>query len=685
MSESVTPRVHLRTLGPIAVVREDGDSAAPLLTQPRRLAVLIYLVLARPRALHSRDTIVALLWPEADQAGGRHALRNALHGIRQALGDVIITAGDEQVGVNRERVSCDAIDLEADVAAGLLAESLTHYTGELLQGFHVAEAPQFERWLDDERRRIHDLTFRAAVSLADTCRARGDIETALFAARHASALSPDDEVSLRRLMEITNAAGDRAAALREYERFAARAHDDYDVSPGAETLQLVRSLRGPAPASRGGSKDPIRSVPTDPLFDADNPTPGTGAAPAPHHESPRAIAIPPINTVRRRRFAAGLATAFIVVLLVIAWREGPLAQASAPRPSDSATHVTAIGAAARLPERYRTDTVLLRRYLVAEASLQSTKLKAARESFQQLVDDAPFYAPGWAGLGFTLFSSAFDEMAPSDAMPRAVAAANRALALDSTIVEAQTTLIADAMFWRWDLPDARRRIDAALTQHPDDPELRNLLATWHRWRGEVDSAVALKRNALAIDPLSPRYSRQVGSSLYFAHHCREAAEVFRRIAQERREHSYVGFTLYRSLRCIGEMGGAAVALRQHLMETRDTMLAHLLDPPLSPARRDSAIDAVFQARLDRHFALRRSMWRTSTEAMVAYAEMQNRDSTLAWLDSMYVERAFMLHVVPFDPLMDFLRDDPRFQEFLRRLPWKPEQFVSAAARHGAAR
>jgi hypothetical protein len=58
--------------------------------------------------------------------------------------------------------------------------------------------------------------------------------------------------------------------------------------------------------------------------------------------------------------------------------------------------------------------------------------------------------------------------------------------------------------------------------------------------------------------------------------------------------------------------------------------------------------------------------------MVQYAELGNHDSTLVWLDSMYVERAMMLHVVPFDPLMDFLRDDPRFQTFLRRLPWIPQ-------------
>jgi hypothetical protein len=118
-------------------------------------------------------------------------------------------------------------------------------------------------------------------------------------------------------------------------------------------------------------------------------------------------------------------------------------------------------------------------------------------------------------------------------------------------------------------------------------------------------------------------------------------------------------------------------LRESLIGTGDTALAKLLDPPLPPAKRDSAIRAVFSARLDRHFAERQRRWRSSTEAMIQYAEMGSRDSTLVWLDSMYVERAMMLHVVPFDPVMDFIRDDPRFREFVGRLPWMAQTSIAS--------
>ena len=672
VTQTPTSRVHLQALGPVSVVRTDGVST-PLLTQPRRLAVLAYLVLARPRGLHSRDTLVALLWPEADQASGRHALRNALHAIRQALGEVIVTAGDEQVGLNRDLISCDAIALESDLAAARLAEGLTRYGGELLQGFHVAEAPEFERWLDGERSHFHESVFRAAVSCAEKCRALGDVEGALFAARRASALAPDDEASLRRLMEILALMGDRSGALREYDRFAARALEDYGVQPDAETLELAHALRAPSAPSTGAPhhvRARVDALSTDSVG-KDDLTSELAETAAPEDRAGKR---------QQRIVAGGILTLAVMMLTIIGLRSGPLAHASNTRSPAVSTHNPSLGPASRLPEKYRADTALLRRYLVAETELEFASPTAARTSFQRLADEAPLYAPAWAGLGFALFESAFDEVPPSDALPRAVAAANRALALDSTLVEAQSTLIANAMFGRWDLPDAKRRLDAALARYPNDPELNNLLATWHRWRGEVDVAVRLKQHALAIDPLSPRFANQVGWSLYLAHRCGEAAEVFSRIAVDRRAQVYANLTQYSSLKCLGKMDEATAALRESLLGTGDTALAKLLEPPLSPARRDSALRAVFRARLNRHFVERSRRWLPSADAMVQYAELGQRDSTLVWLDSMYVERAMILHIVPFDPMMDFLRDDPRFQKFLLRLPWNPKAATTQSLR-----
>lgn len=235
MTPPEPPRVRLQLLGPV--------TTHPPITGPRRIAVLAYLAIARPHGLHSRDTLIGLLWPDADQPSARHALRNALHSIRQTLGPLVISSGDAMVGIDPRLVDCDALELEADLAARRLDAALARYQGELLQGFFVSDAPEFERWLDAERRRVADAVRDAAWDRAESLRASEDAAVSIAAARRAAALAPEDEPSARRLMRFLGDAGDRAGALRAYEEFAAHLRREFDAEPSAETLALAKSLR----------------------------------------------------------------------------------------------------------------------------------------------------------------------------------------------------------------------------------------------------------------------------------------------------------------------------------------------------------------------------------------------------------------------------------------------------------
>lgn len=141
----------MSVLGPVTVRHTEDALTSSRVSQPRQLGLLCYLALARPRGLHSRDTLVALLWPDADEVRGRRALRNALHGLRLKLGThAIVSVGDSLVGIDPAAVACDVIDLERGVTAA--AE-----LGEPLQGLHVEGAHDFDAWMSRERERIHAL------------------------------------------------------------------------------------------------------------------------------------------------------------------------------------------------------------------------------------------------------------------------------------------------------------------------------------------------------------------------------------------------------------------------------------------------------------------------------------------------------------------------------------------------
>ena len=147
--------VELRLLGPVQISASDGRDFAALLRQAKRSALLAYLATAAPRGLCRRDTLLALFWPESDEPHARASLSQALYVLRNTLGlQAILARGDDDVGVDRDVVWCDVAAFEAALDAATPDVALTLYRGDLLQGFFVDGAPEFERWLDSERTRL---------------------------------------------------------------------------------------------------------------------------------------------------------------------------------------------------------------------------------------------------------------------------------------------------------------------------------------------------------------------------------------------------------------------------------------------------------------------------------------------------------------------------------------------------
>src|SRR2546427_3298501 len=147
--------IEFRLLGTLHLTAREGREVTSLLTRPRRLGLPAYLAAARPRGLHRRDTLLALFWPELDVEHARAALRQALYVLRDSLGALaIVTRGDEEIGLDFNHLWCDVAAFEDAVAAGQLPEALELYRGNLLEGFFIPGAADFERWLETERTRV---------------------------------------------------------------------------------------------------------------------------------------------------------------------------------------------------------------------------------------------------------------------------------------------------------------------------------------------------------------------------------------------------------------------------------------------------------------------------------------------------------------------------------------------------
>ncbi len=283
--------VELRLLGTLQLSASDGRDLTALARQSKRTALLLYFAAAVPYGLHRRDTLLALFWPQLDEAKARSALSQALYVLRNALGEqAIVTRGDDEVGISREVVWCDVHAFETALDTEQFAEALALYRGGLLNGFSLGDAPEFGRWVDRERERLRERAAEGAWAWAESRAAAGDVVQATRWARWAVGLSPADEAVIRRLMTFLHGLGDRAAALRAYEAFAFRLTQEYELEPSAETRAFAEALRREEPSTAPAA---IRDLP-----------PSSAAAPGPEPARPR-----------RRLIAAGLGVALLLAAL----------------------------------------------------------------------------------------------------------------------------------------------------------------------------------------------------------------------------------------------------------------------------------------------------------------------------------------------------------------------------------
>jgi DNA-binding SARP family transcriptional activator len=218
----------------------DGASLKLLLRQPKRLALLVYLRLRAPSGPVRRDTLLGLFWPDLPQDRARRALSQSLYILRRSLGNGLVDAGGQElVAVDPSGIWCDASRFEEALAAGNLEEALSLYRGDLLEGFYLPDASEFERWLDEQRTRLRNRAAEAATALAERDSAAGALGGALHWARRAAELLPYDERAAARVVELLLASGDRSGARAEFRRYRDRLRDELEIEPPDE---LERSL-----------------------------------------------------------------------------------------------------------------------------------------------------------------------------------------------------------------------------------------------------------------------------------------------------------------------------------------------------------------------------------------------------------------------------------------------------------
>ena len=251
-----SPLIDLRALGAPNVRDGNGVRLGGALAEPKRFAVLLHLVLAKPLGFQRREELIARFWPALAPEQARAELRRCVNGLRDALGPGVLATrrGEEEIRVVPGAVACDALRFEQALDAGRPTDALRMYRGDLAPGLTLHAAPAADEWLAGERARLRALAVGAARMLSAEHEAAHHVTQAVACSRRAAELAPEDESIWRELIALLGRVGDRPGALNAFGRLLRQVPGE----PSAETVSVVDAIRAHAehPVERGREPTP---------------------------------------------------------------------------------------------------------------------------------------------------------------------------------------------------------------------------------------------------------------------------------------------------------------------------------------------------------------------------------------------------------------------------------------------
>ena len=230
---------RLGTFGELAFMDAAGNAVIP---QRRRLALLALLAVVGERGL-TRDKVLAYLWAESSSENARHALEQLLYSMRRQVPEALFL-GTDPLRLNAQVVHADVAEFGRAIAAGDPARAVAAYRGPFLDGFYLADAPEFERWAEGERARLSGEHAQALRRLAGEAHALGRHTAEIDLWRQIASTDPLAERGAIGLVRALAEAGDWSGALRHAREYETRVREEVPEAPAAGLVALVTRMSG---------------------------------------------------------------------------------------------------------------------------------------------------------------------------------------------------------------------------------------------------------------------------------------------------------------------------------------------------------------------------------------------------------------------------------------------------------
>ena len=312
------------------------------------------------------------------------------------------------------------------------------------------------------------------------------------------------------------------------------------------------------------------------------------------------------------------------------------------------------------------DPAAERLYLRGRTQWNKRHPEAVRQAialFQEAVEIDPMHANAYAGLADAYMMLGFLQViAPPDVIPKARAAAIRAIELDPGRAEPHASLGYLAGMFDWDWPTAQRELTLAMELDPTYP--------WApHWYGiivapkSIDDSLRHVTRAHELDPLSPIIHTAIG----LAHHLRADYPAALRLYTQVLDlestfapaHYYIGLTYE-------QMKDYDSAIRNFTRAAEIANRGGLFLGALGhcyglDGHRDLAMEVLRELE-----ERSRERYVSPYNTMLVHLGLRDTELALEWLERALDDRAGWLWHSPVEPRLNAIRDEPRFQELMKR-------------------
>ena len=308
-------------------------------------------------------------------------------------------------------------------------------------------------------------------------------------------------------------------------------------------------------------------------------------------------------------------------------------------------------------------------YLKANSYLDQFDLQKSIDYYNQAIKLAPDYAPAYAHMARSyFFLGFFSAMPPSQAWGKVKEAALLATSKDDRLPEGHDALALAKLHYDWDFAGAEQEFKRALQLNPSNADTLHDFAHYLMTMGRMDESAAASRRAVDLDPVDDGLTeclcwhsyaaRQYESSIQLA------LEVLKRQPGDPWETTILAWDYeqkHRNAEAIAEFKKAVDATpKESLMYT---FLLGALGHAYASAGQKSDAQGVLQTLLARA----KQSYASPFDIALVYTALGDKDTAFAWLNRAVADRSTWLVYSKWEPRLDPLRSDPRFQDLLRRL------------------